>query len=42
MQHDMSTQADMLLACSSPNDLEDNSAVSFTDNTNVNIILLQK
>ena len=45
LQHDVSTQADMFLACSSPKEpctpvLEDNSAVSFTDDTYVNIILL--
>ena len=45
IQHDVSTQADMFLAYSSPKEpctplMEDNSAVSFTDNTYVNIILL--
>ena len=45
LQHDVSTQADMLQAYSSPKEpytpvLEDNSAVSFTDDMYVNIILL--
>ena len=45
VQHDVSTQADMFLAYSSPKEpctpvSEDNSAVSFTDDTYVNIILL--
>ena len=45
LQRDVSTQADMFLACSSPKEpctpvSEDNSAVSFTDDTYVNIILL--
>ena len=40
LQHDVNTQADMLLACSSPKEpcilvSEDNSVVSFTDNTYV-------
>ena len=45
VQHDVSTQVDMFLACSSPKEpctpvSEDNSAVSFTDDTYVNNILL--
>ena len=45
VQHDVSTQADMFLACSSPKEpctpvSEDNSAVSFTDDMYVNIILI--
>ena len=45
LQHDVSTQADMFLPCSSPKEpctpvSEDNSAVSFTDDMYVNIILL--
>ena len=44
MQHDVSTQADMFLACSSPKEpctpaMEYDSAASFTDDTYVSIIL---
>ena len=43
IQHDVSTQADMFLACSSPKEpntpvVENYSAVSFTDETYVNIV----
>ena len=43
IQHDVSTQADMFLACSSPKEpgtpvIENDSAVSFTDDTYVNIV----
>ena len=43
IQHDVSTQADMFLACSSPKQpctpvMQDDSTVSFTDDTYVNII----
>ena len=43
IQHDVSTQADMFLACSSPKEpgtpvIENDSAVSFTDDMYVNIV----
>ena len=43
IQHDVSTQAGMFLACSSPKEpgtpvIENDSAVSFTDDTYVNIV----
>ena len=43
IQHDVSTQADMFLACSSPKQpctpvMQDDSTVSFTDDTYINII----
>ena len=45
LQHDVSTQADMFLTCSFPKEpctpvMEDDSAMSLTDDTHVNIILL--
>ena len=43
IQHNVSTQADMFLACSSPKQpctpvMEDDSTVSFTDDTYINVI----